>query len=581
MFMKRIILAVLILLSTFYFLGSISSFVRADDCNQACFDQLTKQIDDLKRALQMSISATNPLEKNLDKLKTNLENIRRRITTIEKDIATKEKEVKEGEGLLILAEDLLSQKVRSLYKSSSAFGPYQLFFLLSQNLPAAVRQFGYQKKVIENDRDTIVKVVLYVKDLEEKKKNLEDEKVRLAKIKKETDEQAVSLEKVVSGAKKYQAQLSFQIAVISARQQDILAQRLAGLNIPRSASSMGRCDSDLTNGRDPGFSPRFAAFTYGVPNRVGLNQWGAYGRAKTGQGYEQILRAYYNFDGYQNFDVNTKINVSGYGSFSLEDYVKRIYEVPGDWPSEVLKAQAIAARSYALAYTNNGSGSICATESCQVFKPDPKGGAWEQAVNDTSGKVMVLGGNPIKAWFSSTHGGYVFSSENIGWSSTAWTKNALDTTGAVGSFSDLSNNSYDRESPWFYCDWGFRSDYNKTAWLKAEELADIINVLMLAKRDSGTVEHLYQTDKSNPAGTDTWDKDKVKQELKSRGGEPYNSLSNVSVSSDFNSGRVTGVSVSGDAGSNTFDGTEFKNYFNLRAPANIQIVGPLYNMEKK
>ncbi len=579
--MKRIILAVLILLSTFYFLGSISSFVRADDCNQACFDQLTKQIDDLKRALQMSISATNPLEKNLDKLKTNLENIRRRITTIEKDIATKEKEVKEGEGLLILAEDLLSQKVRSLYKSSSAFGPYQLFFLLSQNLPAAVRQFGYQKKVIENDRDTIVKVVLYVKDLEEKKKNLEDEKVRLAKIKKETDEQAVSLEKVVSGAKKYQAQLSFQIAVISARQQDILAQRLAGLNIPRSASSMGRCDSDLTNGRDPGFSPRFAAFTYGVPNRVGLNQWGAYGRAKTGQGYEQILRAYYNFDGYQNFDVNTKINVSGYGSFSLEDYVKRIYEVPGDWPSEVLKAQAIAARSYALAYTNNGSGSICATESCQVFKPDPKGGAWEQAVNDTSGKVMVLGGNPIKAWFSSTHGGYVFSSENIGWSSTAWTKNALDTTGAVGSFSDLSNNSYDRESPWFYCDWGFRSDYNKTAWLKAEELADIINVLMLAKRDSGTVEHLYQTDKSNPAGTDTWDKDKVKQELKSRGGEPYNSLSNVSVSSDFNSGRVTGVSVSGDAGSNTFDGTEFKNYFNLRAPANIQIVGPLYNMEKK
>jgi len=552
------------------------SFVRAGE-----LEDIEKQLVDLKRALELSVNATTPLEKNLDKLKTNLENIRQRITVIEEEVATKEKEVKEGEELLALAEELLSQKVRTFYKASSSFGSYRLFFLLNQDLPSAVRTFGYQKKVIESDRDTIVKIVLYVKDLEEKKKNLENEKVRLATIKKETDEQAASLEKVIAGAKKYQAQLSSQIAVLSARQKDILAQRLAGLNIPRSASSMGRCDSDLTNGRDPGFSPRFAIFTYGVPNRVGLNQWGAYGRAKQGQGYDQILRAYYNFDEYKNFDTNIKINVTGYGSFNLEDYVKRIYEVPADWPPEALKAQAIAARSYALAYTDNGNASICASESCQVFKPEPKGGAWEQAVNDTAGKVMVAGGKPIKAWFSSTHGGYVFSSENIGWSSTSWTKNAIDTTGPVGNFSDLSNNSYDKESPWFYCDWGSRSQYNKTAWLKQEELADIINVLMLAKRDSGVTEHLYQTDKSNPAGTDTWDQNRVRQELSNRGGAPYNTISSISVSADFGSGRVTSVNVSGDAGTVTFGGAEFKDYFNLRAPANIQIVGPLYNIEKR
>ena len=34
-------------------------------------------------------------------------------------------------------------------------------------------------------------------------------------------------------------------------------------------------------------------------------------------------------------------------------------------------------------------------------------------------------------------------------------------------------------------------------------------------------------------------------------------------------------------GSNTFSGAEFKDFFNLRAPANIQIVGPLYKVEKK
>ena len=59
---------------------------------------------------------------------------------------------------------------------------------------------------------------------------------------------------------------------------------------------------------DPGFSSRIA-FYFGVPNRVGMNQYGAKGRAEAGQDYEAILRAYYNFDGYK-FDTNTKISVN-------------------------------------------------------------------------------------------------------------------------------------------------------------------------------------------------------------------------------------------------------------------------------
>ena len=61
----------------------------------------------------------------------------------------------------------------------------------------------------------------------------------------------------------------------------------------------------------------------------------------------------------------------------------------------------------------------------------------------------------------------------------------------------------------------------------------------------------------------------------------FNSISDIGVSVDWGSGRTTSVNVSGDAGSKSFDGSEFKNFFNLRAPANIQIVGPLFNIEKK
>jgi len=91
-----------------------------------------------------------------------------------------------------------------------------------------------------------------------------------------------------------------------------------------------------------------------------------------------------------------------------------------------LKAQAIAARSYALAYTNNGSGSICTTNNVRSFQDNVKTGNWEQAVKDTAGLVMIQGGNPIKAWFSSTHGGYIHSSGDIGWSDTLGQKNAQD-----------------------------------------------------------------------------------------------------------------------------------------------------------
>src|SRR3989344_6173713 len=571
--MRKILLILFLVLSSLFI---VASRVEADELSD-----IENQLKDLKHALEMSVAATTPLEKDLSKMKNQLADIKARAIVVENEVAQRERELKEGESILSLQQQVLGRKVRSYYKNSIIYSSYLLELLLGKNLDVSLREFGYKRKAVDSDRDTIVKVVMYITNLEEKKRILESEKVRLSQIKGEIDTQAASLEKVVTGAKAYQANLSSQIAALTQRQQNILAQRLSSLHISRSAASVGRCDSDLTNGRDPGFSPRFAAFTYGVPNRVGLNQWGAYGRAKSGQRYDQILRSYYNFDDFGSFDTGMQINVEGHGTFSLEDYVKRIYEVPGDWPSEVLKAQAIAARSYALAYTNKGAGSICATESCQVFKSDPKGGAWEQAVNDTQGKAMVKDGNPIKAWYSSTHGGYVFSSGAIGWNDTPWTKNGTDTTGGVGSFSDLANNSYDKESPWFYCDWGSRGEYNKTAWLKSDELADIINVLMLVKRDSGTAEHLYQTDKPNPAGTDTWDSSRVKQELKNRGGAPFNNISNVSVSADFGGGRTTSVSIDGDAGGNSFDAGEFKNYFNLRAPATIQIVGGLYNLEKR
>jgi len=534
-------------------------------------DQLGKDIESLKNEL-------NKKQVNYQKLRTQLENIKTKIVVLENAIVQKEKEVTQGEQVLDYQKKLLNERAKSYYKNINKSAVSLLDLLVGGNLSQTLDNFFYQKTIVDEDRKTIIKIVLYIKNLEEKKKALEQEKIQLAALKVEVDKQTEILSGEIS-------QTQQKIATLTSQQQSLIAQKLASLNISRSASTLGRCDSDLTNGRDPGFSPRFAMFTYGVPNRVGMNQWGAYGRAKSGQNEEDILRAYYNFDTLAGVDTGTTIRVDGVGDYSLEEYTKRVYEVPDSWGNDgftVLKAQAIAARSYALAYTNNGQGSICATENCQVVHQDPKGGNWERAVNETSGRVMMKNGSPIKAWFSSTHGGYIFSSGEIGWSGTDWTKHGTDAPGGYGSFADLNNNAYDRESPWFYCDWGWRSEYNKTAWLKSDELADIINVVLLARTLSADdKEHLYQTDKPNPAGKETWDKEKIKSELRSRGGQVFSNIADSSVGADFGYGKTNSISFSGDGGSVTIDGNEFKNWFNLRAPANIQIVGPLFNIEKR
>jgi len=541
-------------------------FVRADE-----LEDITKELETLKKDLSSK-------EANYQELTTRLNQIKNQVSQLEIEIVEKENQVKKGEQALAYQKNLLNERSKSYYKNIQQSSLTLLSMLVADNLSDSFCKFSYQRSLVNEDKNTIIKVVLYIKNLEEIKASLTTEKNQLTYVKQEVDTQSKVLSSQIS-------QTRSKIAQLSTRQQQLISERLAALGISRSAASLGRCDSDLTNGRDPGFSPRFAFFTYGVPNRVGMNQFGAYGRAKAGQNEEEILRAYYdNFELKKDYDKSININVNGYGSYNIEDYVKRIYEVPESWGADgmaSLKAQAIASRSYALAYTNNGSGSICATEQCQVFHSDPKGGAWEQAVNDTAGWVMVQGGSPIKAWYSSTHGGYILKSSEIGWSDTSWTKHANDFDGSVGSFSDLSSKAYDRESPWFYCDWGSRSEYNKTAWLKTEELADMVNVVLLARADSSTQEHLYQVDKPHPYGGEVWNQDKVKQELKNRNISYFNRIDSGSVGADFSYGKTSSINFSGDSGSVSFDGAEFKNFFNLRAPANIQIVGPLYNIEKR
>ncbi len=564
----------LFLVFALYFLLFTLSPVRADE-----LEDIEKKLGDLRHQMEFSKAATTPLESTLSKLKAQLVEVQSRISIVEQEVARKEKEVAEGENILADTQDLLAQRVRAFYIRSSFYSPLSVFFSKKQ-IAEWTRELTYQERVTRGDKETITDMVVYIKDLEEKKKNLETEKARLARVKEETDKQAAFLGEEVGKAKAFQAKLAGEIASLTARQKQLLAQKLASLNLP---TSLGAGPLYCTDDRkiDPGFRPAFVFFTFGIPHRVGLNQYGAFGRAKAGQSYQEILRAYFDNINFEKRDPNLRIKVQGYGEKGLDEYLLGIYEMPGDWPLEALKAQVVAARSYALAYTNNGANEICTSQTCQVYKGGNKGGNWEQAVRATQGEVMVAGGQVITAWYASTFGGYAFTSGDVGWNSKPWTKRLRDTQGEVSSFSDLLSRAYDRDSPCIYAAQGFRPEYAKSAWLKQEEVADITNVLLLAKSDSGTQQHLTQVDRPNPDRDETWNADRVKQELRNRGISPFNSISNISLDWDRGVGRITSVTISGDAGNSLFGGDEFKTFFNLRAPANIQIVGPLFAVERK
>jgi len=83
------------------------------------------------------------------------------------------------------------------------------------------------------------------------------------------DKEAAFFRKEVKGAKDYQAQLSGQLADLTARQQAILTEKSGTFqtsvgDVPLSADPASRPDYN------PGFSPAFAAFSFGAPPQIRL-----------------------------------------------------------------------------------------------------------------------------------------------------------------------------------------------------------------------------------------------------------------------------------------------------------------------
>ncbi|MDN5293428.1 MAG: stage sporulation protein [Eubacteriales bacterium] len=106
----------------------------------------------------------------------------------------------------------------------------------------------------------------------------------------------------------------------------------------------------------------------------------------------------------------------------LEKYLYGVVpaEMPASWPAEAVKAQAIAARTYAFYrlkdpdVKDTGDYDVCDTVLCQVYSgKDVESSSANACIDATRGKLAYYNGKPIDALFHANAGGITENAKDV------------------------------------------------------------------------------------------------------------------------------------------------------------------------
>lgn len=119
----------------------------------------------------------------------------------------------------------------------------------------------------------------------------------------------------------------------------------------------------------------------------------------------------------------------------LERYVQGVVaaELPASWGLEAKKAQAVAARTYAIMQQNNSTRAydLESTVNDQVYSGRPADSSSRAAVTTTHGEVLSRGGHLVSAWYHSACAGQTEVPDNV-WPERASNGNASVKCGFCG-----------------------------------------------------------------------------------------------------------------------------------------------------
>ncbi|MDD3679238.1 MAG: SpoIID/LytB domain-containing protein [Candidatus Shapirobacteria bacterium] len=563
--MKKVLIVLLLILSVFVLANTPGVYSKSID---------EMSLEEIERELANITAAIGPLKQESGDLYNKIVDVQNRIGGVEQRVRQLAWEIEERTEELIYQKAMFDQRVRSQYiKQRTSSSPLLTIFAGEGEAADLAREVSFSKVAARKDRTELIAIAENLVQLKRDKDSLEKVRQDLAIAKASFAQRREFLEGEIESAEQYKAQLS-------AKQKELLAARSGSFTSAVGEVPVSNIACSGPPGSpsycNPGGGTWFAAFSFGAwTHRKGMSQYGAKGRVEAGQNYVEVLRAYYGKEPVGK-DTNGDIQVQGYGSLNFEEYyLMGIAEMPSSWPKEALKAQAIAARTYAYRYKQNGS-AICTTQACQVFsksKADNPPSAWREAVQETRGKVI----EDVITYYSSTAGGYLTTS---GWDTT-------DGQGGEG----FATRAWESKagSPWFYSSWytkGFNTDTGTCGrshpWLTEAEMADILNAWLVLKKHRDDARILPVTINQCPINGVTGDPyslEEMKNKANENGGA-YTGVSSVSVRYG-NDGQTSTVIFQTNKGEVSISGSEFLEAFNLRAPGFVAIRSPLFNIEKK
>lgn len=135
-----------------------------------------------------------------------------------------------------------------------------------------------------------------------------------------------------------------------------------------------------------------------------------------------------SYRGIVDFIHNSSGTLTAVNVIDLEEYLYGVVaaEIPSSYEYEAIKAQACAARTYALYKWNRESDigyDICDSTHCQAYMGyDYEDSTTRQAVIDTEGELIYYNGSPIEALFFSSSGGYTEDAVNVWGTDVAYLK---------------------------------------------------------------------------------------------------------------------------------------------------------------
>lgn len=536
--MKRLPVKFITIISILIFaLGFISIPANAqslsdiqDQINKANAEkvQREKELTAAKNLLSSLNNQSYSVSNNINTLKTQIEDLEKQINDVKTKVEQLDKNIADTQSELTNQQNVRENEIKDYFANSYRDDPFELILSNSATLEnyqtmSAIKSYGInvKKKKLDEVMAKVAELNQEKQQVELLKQQLESKNTEISQKKVEYEAKlkalASSISATSSNTQKIQGQLEglkSNLSYLNATQKKLLDAELAKLNSTQQTQQVPIQDGQyffMGRGRD---------LIEG--HGLGMSQWGMYGMAQNyGWKYDQILTFYYTNTTIGDYAEPNQIVVDGKtGPISFQDYLAGIGEVPNDWPIEAIKAQVVAARTYAMRTAYKGSDGymhICGTDACQVYN----GGTGKlAAAQATAGKVILYNGQPIVAYYSASHRGCSSKISDV-WGS-----------------SDLPYIQSVKDDAYAYKDYKSNNPYNTSQLITTYNWQWRTNGYTLAQ-----LSDIFSKDPSTSVGT----------------------LQRIDISKD-QCGRVSKITLVGSNGQKSMTGWTFRATFNDETP---------------